>query len=56
MMEDIEIIARFLEDFAYQVEDEGRAQSPMIRKNETSWQGFTRDAEKLLRLLQPPPS
>lgn len=51
MMDNLEIVARFLEDFAYQVEEEGRARNLMIPKTETSWQGFTADAEKLLRQL-----
>lgn len=47
----IETVARFLEDFAFQVEEEGRARNLMITKTDTSWQGFTNDAENLLRLL-----
>jgi hypothetical protein len=53
MMDNIELVARFLEDFAYQVEDEGRARNRMLPKTDVSWQGFTADAEKLIRQLQP---
>ena len=45
-----ELVARFLEHFAYQVEDESKS-LPMIPKSQSSWVGFTHDADTLLRLL-----
>lgn len=61
MMTTVEMVARFLEDFAYEVEDEGRARKPMLPKTEDSWTGFVHDAEKLLAKIDrasgaPPPA
>lgn len=46
-----ETIAKFLESFAYQVEDESRS-LPMLPKTADSWTGFTHDAQVLQALLK----
>lgn len=46
----VEIVARFLEDFAFETERESKL-VPMIPKEEKSYIGFSYDAERLLRLL-----
>lgn len=53
MSKQIEIIAKFLEDFARD-EDEDRKIAPSLTrlpKDETSWEGFIHSAEKLFHIL-----